>query len=100
MLHDPYDRRGRVAVMVVAVSLPLLLAMPVIGGLARAGADTGIVLVRGLWLLLPAGWSVRLLSLVARRQRSGQAADEQTLLLYRTAMMVPVIGYVPMLWWR
>lgn len=98
MLSNPYLPRNRRLVLLVACLMPLLLAGPVLSALWRTSPHPVTVGLRGLWLAWPACWTATIVRAIARRQREGLPADGQTVLLYRVALLIPVIGYVPMLW--
>lgn len=98
MFADPYATRQRRFVLVVSALMPIALAAPMAQVVWPANANPVTAVLRLIWLLLPAVWTFRVIGRIGRRQRLGLPVDEQTVLLYRVAMLIPVIGYVPMLW--
>lgn len=97
-LANPYVPWHRGLVLLLAFLMPLVLAGPVVTTLWRTNPHVATVGLRTLWLAMPAFWTSTIVRAIARRQRNGLPADDQTRLLFRVAMLIPVLGYVPMLW--
>ncbi len=98
VLADPYVPRHRRLVLLIAFLMPLVLAGPVVTTVWRIHPGAATVGLRALWLVMPAFWTSTIVRAIAGRQREGLPADDQTRLLFRVAMLIPVLGYVPMLW--
>jgi hypothetical protein len=52
-----------------------------------------------LWVLAVTASCVHLLSRLGRLERSRSEPDEAMNLVFRAAMLIPAIGFVPVLWW-